>query len=377
MAVDSPPPRRRPARLRRAIPKRPVASRPPAAGGAFAPAPEEAARGRHRFAVGLAAAVVVLISAGALVTSKQAGLAVPDWPLSYGSLNPPRWWQIENVRAEHGHRLIAGAVALATLVLAVWTSRRERRPWVRRLAWLAVAAVLAQALLGGLTVLLLLPPAVSVAHAAVAQLFLGLVTALALATSRRWRRPAEPPPAPPARQAALAAAATATTGLVYLQILVGAVMRHTGAGLAIPDFPLAFGRLVPPAMPFPVAIHYAHRLGAVAVALAAAWTLIRVIRCCPRRREILLPAVILAGLVLLQVGLGASVVLSRKAVVPNTVHVATGAVLLATSLVLTLQARRPWVAWRREALGASAAGGRGNDGRRAGAAHPAASTELS
>jgi len=107
------------------------------------------ARAPHRFAVFLACCVVLLITAGALVTSKQAGLAVPDWPLSYGSLNPPRWWQIENVRAEHGHRLIAGTVALMTVALAVWLHRREPRRWVKRLSLVAVAAVHSACASGG------------------------------------------------------------------------------------------------------------------------------------------------------------------------------------------------------------------------------------
>ena len=145
-------------------------------------------RGLHRFAVVLAGLIVLLIAAGALVKSKEAGLSVPDWPLSYGSLNPPKWWTIENVRAEHGHRLIAGTVALLTVILALWFRRREPRPWVRRIAYLAVAVVFAQALLGGITVLTFLPAPVSVSHAGLAQLFLCLVVTLAVVTSTAWLR---------------------------------------------------------------------------------------------------------------------------------------------------------------------------------------------
>ena len=148
----------------------------------------ESDRWRHRFAVFLSCGVVLLIAAGALVTSKQAGLSVPDWPLSYGGLNPPRWWGIENVRAEHGHRLIAGTVALLTTTLAVWLGRREERRWVRRVGYLAVGAVLAQAALGGITVLFFLPTAVSVSHAALAELFLCLIVTLAVTTSTAWRQ---------------------------------------------------------------------------------------------------------------------------------------------------------------------------------------------
>ncbi len=312
----------------------------------MSPGPSAAPGGTalHRFALGLACGVVLLIAAGALVKSKEAGLAVPDWPLSYGSLNPPRWWQIENVRAEHGHRLIAGAVALATVALAVLASRREPRRWVRRLAWTAVAAVLAQAVLGGITVLFFLPTAVSVGHAALAEIFLCLIVALAVVTSRRWRAAGAVDPGRAPASAGITSvspvAATVATVLVYLQILIGAVMRHTGAGLAIPDFPLAFGRLVPPRFDFGIAIHYAHRLGALAVAVAVAVVLAAALRRARREPALAGAAGAMALLVVAQVALGAAVVLGGRAVPVNTAHVATGATLLAASFALTLMSWR-------------------------------------
>lgn len=291
---------------------------------------------RHRFSVFLACCVLGLISAGAFVTSKEAGLSVPDWPLSYGSLNPPRWWEISNVRAEHGHRLIAGTVALLTVGLAVWTGLKERRVWVRRLSYVAVVAVFAQALLGGLTVLFFLPTPISVSHAGLAELFFCMIVTLALVTSGWWKR--ERRPAPEWR--GVRALATLTSILVFCQILVGAVMRHSGAGLAIPDFPLAFGRLVPPRFDFPIAIHFTHRLGALVVVAAIVWLFFRVRRMSVSDRMVTVPATLLLGLVTLQVGLGAAVVLTGKAVIPNTVHVATGASILATSLIATVAAWR-------------------------------------
>lgn len=295
------------------------------------------ARRIHRYALALAGGVILLISAGALVTSKSAGLAVPDWPLSYGTLNPPRWWEIENVRAEHGHRLIAGTVALATVGLAVWMQRREPRRWVRRLAWLAVAAVLLQALLGGLTVLFFLPLAVSVGHAALAEIFLCLVVALALVTAPAWRRPA---PLSAVGAGRVAPLATLTTAAIFVQILIGALMRHLGAGLAIPDFPLAFGRLVPPEFDLFIGVHYLHRVGAVAVVALVLATALRVARRAPVESGLRRPAMAMSLLVAAQFALGATVVLTGRAVVPNTAHVATGATLLAASLLLTLNARR-------------------------------------
>ncbi|HEY8021510.1 MAG TPA: COX15/CtaA family protein [Thermoanaerobaculia bacterium] len=308
-----------------------------------------ASPGLHRFATILACLIVVLIAAGALVKSKEAGLSVPDWPLSYGSLNPPHWWRIDTVRAEHGHRMFAGTIALLTLGMAVWARRAEPRRWARWIAYSAAGAVLAQAILGGITVLLFLPPAVSIAHAGLAQLFLCLVTAFAVVTSPSFREAS----ADDARFGSeggqgietVARLATATTIVIYLQILAGAVMRHNGAGLAIPTFPLAFGHLIPPAFTFPIAIHFTHRVGALLVLLAVAATAGSVLARrrgsgSAWRRTLALPALGMCALVLVQITLGALVVLTRKAVVPNTVHVATGAALLATSLALTLQSRR-------------------------------------
>lgn len=304
-------------------------------------------RGIHRLAVFLAGYVVLLITAGGLVKSLEAGLSVPDWPLSYGMLNPPRWWQIETVRAEHGHRLIAGVALILTVILVVWIARREERPWVRKLAYVALGSVLVQAALGGITVLFYLPTAISVSHAGLAQLFLVLVVTLAVVTSRFWlsRRQA----VPGVDAAGLVVLTSATSVLIYLQILVGAVMRHVGAGLAIPDFPLVFGGLIPPKFDFAIGIHYTHRIGALLVATLVFWTLGRVIRLAARQPAIARPAIALAVLVLVQGTLGGSVVWTGKAVLPNTLHVGTGAALIATSVVLMLASRRlSWLGVRQQ-----------------------------
>ncbi len=286
-------------------------------------------RGLHRFAVGLSLCVVGLIAAGGLVKSLEAGLSVPDWPTSYGGLNPPRWWEIENVRAEHGHRLIAGTVATLTVLLAVWAGRREPRQWVRRIAYAAVAAVLLQALLGGLTVLFFLPTAISVSHAALAQLYLCLVVTFAAVTSRQWLMKAAKPPL----DGDLRPAATATTALIYLQVLIGALVRHTGSGLAIPDFPRMFGGWWPDRLDPSIGIHLAHRLGAVAVTVAVVFLGVRVLR---SRSGLGGIAVAMLVLLAVQVTLGAFIIWTGRAVLPNTWHVPVGASLLGTSWLLTL-----------------------------------------
>jgi cytochrome c oxidase assembly protein subunit 15 len=285
---------------------------------------------RHRFAVLLVLATLLLIFVGGLVTSTGSGLSVPDWPLSYGMLMPP---MVGGIRYEHGHRMAATAVGFLTLVLAFWTQRVEERRNVRRLAWAALALVVVQGVLGGLTVKFLLPTPVSVTHAFVAQTFFCVTIALAYMLSREWQTAAAR-----ADTAGVRAASLLIAGVVFAQLLLGAVMRHTGAGLAIPDFPLAFGRLLPDFDAPGVAVHFAHRLGALAV-LAA------VIRLALRARRsgepwLLRPAIGALGLGLLQIALGGATVLSQKAVLPTTAHVAVGAAVLGSCWFVALRALR-------------------------------------
>jgi len=290
-------------------------------------------RWRHSFAVFTAAATFVLIFVGGLVTSTGSSLAVPDWPLSYGQFFPP---MVGGILYEHGHRMVAGAVAILTAVLAIWTWWEEPRRSVRWLGVAALAAILLQAVLGGVTVLLRLPTAVSVSHAALAQAFFCLVVALALITGPEWLSSrAERPRDPWVRLLSIA-----TTIAVYAQLVLGAVMRHTGSGLAIPDFPLSYGKLVPDLTSFPVAIHFAHRVGAVIVAGLAIATAARVFAVDREDPRQVRPTLCLLVLVGIQVSLGAAIIWSGKAVLPTTAHVAVGAGILAASLVLALRNHR-------------------------------------
>ena len=302
-------------------------------------------RGIHRFAVLTASATLVLIFIGGLVTSTGSGLAVPDWPLSYGQLMPP---MVGGVFYEHGHRMAAATVGLMTTVLAVWIFLREKRRFIGWLAATALAAVIAQGMLGGLTVLLLLPPAVSVLHACLAQAFFCLTVALAVVTGPEWADDAAPHA--PGNLRGIAAAAT---GAIYVQLILGAVMRHTGAGLAIPDFPLALGRIVPPLADPKVAIHFAHRLWALAVAGIVAAAVARALKSPGAGARLRVPAILMAVLAAVQIALGALTVLTAKAVVPTTSHVATGAALLGVSLWLTLRSWRPGARAARGGAGAA------------------------
>jgi len=290
----------------------------------------------HRFAVVCAAATFVLIFVGGLVTSTGSALAVPDWPLAFGRLIPPL---TGGIRFEWGHRLVAGAVSSLTLILAVWTWVREPRRWVRITALTALGLVLVQAVLGGLTVLMLLPLALAVAHAAVAQGFFCLMIAMVLFTRPDFSRtiadnmarlPHKPPP--------LAALAAVTTAAAYVQILIGAVMRHIGAGLAIPDFPTSYGRLIPPFYSFAVDINFAHRCGALVVTLLVSWTFARVMRFYFAERSLRNAAILMLVLLALQITLGVLTIWGGRAVLPTTAHVATGAALLGATVALTIRA---------------------------------------
>lgn len=303
----------------------------------------------HRFAVLLACATVILLAAGGLVTSTGSGLSVPDWPTTYGwsMFTFPLSKMVGGIYYEHGHRLIASSVGFLTIIMAVWLSRREPRPWVRRLGWLALVAVSVQGLLGGMTVRYFLPAPVSIAHAGLAQIFFCLTVTLAVVTSKSGRSGLEKGLVDDAR---LRRRTTVTTALIYGQILLGAAMRHTGAGLAIPDFPFAFGHVVPPVWTPAIAIHFAHRLGAIVVATAVLMSAVYIWRVHRSRNEFVRPSLIAVALVLIQVALGALTVLSAKAVLINTAHVVTGALLLATSLVMTLRSFQ--VRWMGQAVAA-------------------------
>jgi cytochrome c oxidase assembly protein subunit 15 len=238
---------------------------------------------------------------------------------------------------EHSHRLMASFVGFLTVILALWTWLGENRTWVKWLSAAALGAVILQGVLGGITVLFLLPAPVSTLHACLAQTFFCLMIALAVVTSSKWKRGlpliqshAESLPVP--------VLCALTTTAVYFQLIMGALMRHTNAGLAIPDFPLAFGRIIPPFSSDKVIIHFAHRIGALVIATMVVWTFVRIARSYSDHSLLFRPALLMLALVVVQLTLGALTVWTAKAVLPTTVHVLTGALILGTSFLLTLRA---------------------------------------
>ena len=300
-----------------------------------------------------------LIFIGGLVTSHGAGLAVPDWPNTYGYnmfLFPPSKW-VGNIFYEHGHRLFASFVGLLTTILAIWMWKKETRRWARWLGLIAFGTVLFQGILGGLRVVLL-KQHIGIFHACLAQSFFCLVIALAFVTSRWWRTAAQKLDS---RAAILRTACLITTIVVFCQLALGATMRHTNSGLAIPDFPLAYGQWVPPTDAATIEkiniernvrmhldpitsgqiwIHFAHRMGAIVVTVAILGLAAIVFARFRDQWGMIGLAAAMIALLVLQVFLGAWTILSQKAADVATAHVAVGALILAGCFSMTLLAHK-------------------------------------
>jgi len=260
------------------------------------------------------------------VTSNDAGLSVPDWPTTFGSFyKMPH--MVGGVKYEHGHRMVAEFVGLLTIILAVWTWRVEKRYWMRLLGVIALGMVILQGILGGITVKFLLPPPVSSAHAAVAQTFFCIACAIAVFTGRRWleeharveldtRRPS------------LFTLTLLSIFVLYVQLLLGAMFRHHGLSW------------------------WPHVVHAVVVAIVISWTAIRALSVYSHVPEVKRPAVMMLGLMIAQLCLGFFAFVTRvmwgkdaaqpewPMVLATVVHVAVGALLLATTVILAIQVWR-------------------------------------
>jgi cytochrome c oxidase assembly protein subunit 15 len=297
-------------------------------------------KGLHRFALLLAAATFCLIVAGALVTSHDAGLATADWPLTEGQFLPKAESlginsgvnMVGNLFWEHGHRMVATSVGMLTIVLVIYLFVREERRWVRRLGIFALLAVIAQGLLGGLTVKLMLRFGISEAHATLAQLFFCTTVSLAVFTSRSWMeaRPTLEEKGTPARYFCVAALVT-----IFLQLILGAALRHSATW----DQPL------------PTELVLSHIGGAIAVVIILSVASLTVLRKFPEEKFLTRPAKIALALLVLQLMLGVAAYLTRlkspndpqplNPMVGITVaHVACGALVFATTIVLTLRVFR-------------------------------------
>lgn len=346
----------------------------------------------------LVGATFSLIFVGALVTSYGSGMAVPDWPLSFGSLNPSGWWRVPDVLREHGHRLFAASVGLLTGILCAWIWENWRallfaalgsvvaplvgyavhaspatlthlRLWPAAIAflcalfmgawgkqharttevrWLAVAAfvgVCIQATLGGLRVTqesggaLESALAFRVVHGCFGQAFLGVLVALAAQLAPGWSSPRWSFGG--VRLPGVRRLAWFTVAMIFGQLMLGAAMRHPGAGLAIPTWPQARadGGWLPAVHAPLIEINFSHtRIGAVLVTLSILVLAVQVWRCVPGEGRLTRPAALLVGLVALQFTLGVLVIWHAKPPMLTSVHVVNGAAVLATALLLALRA---------------------------------------
>ena len=287
--------------------------------------------------------VFVLVTLGAFTTSIGAGMAFPDWPLSHGSINPEGWLTDLAMFAEHSHRLSGAMMGLITLGLAFWLHRCEERRWLRHLGWWAVGIVMIQGLIGGKRVLLdglavpgfemTLGQMLRIPHGVLAQVFVCVLFAIAAGLSRTWIE----------RNGGLSGETHAATrrlgywclALLLLQLWIAAAMRHNYAGLAIPHFPwsTADRDWLPASWDYRVALHFAHRLMALVLAVTislyvrALW---RDPAISPLLRRIGLGLVVL---LFVQILLGAKVIWTGRNAYITTLHVIVGALTLATTFL--------------------------------------------
>jgi heme a synthase len=279
-------------------------------------------RARHIFAVFTVCTIFTLILAGALVTSNDAGLSVPDWPTSFGSIYriPP---MVGGVRFEHGHRMLAEFVGLLTIILALWTWRTDERRWMRRLSIAALAVVVMQGILGGLTVLYFLPPAVSTAHAALGQTFFCTTVIIAIFTGRRSMAAPKSVFQPSGRR--IARLALISVGALYIQLILGGLFRHGGVSW------------------------WPHVANSTVVIAMLTWTVFLTLSGYKNVDQIRKPALMILILLVFQVCLGGVAFYTRVVqgnealqpqlpmVISTVAHVGVGALLLATTVILTFR----------------------------------------
>jgi cytochrome c oxidase assembly protein subunit 15 len=330
------------------------------------------ARWCNRFAWFTAVATLFLICSGGMVTSKGAGLAVPDWPTTFGYnmfLFPVSKW-IGGIFFEHTHRLIASTVGVLTIILAVWLWRSQERQTVRTLGLIAVAGVILQGILGGLRVTML-EAQIGIFHACVAQAFLGLIVLIALVTTKFWRSLSRAV-VDSKKFTGIKAIAMAITLAIYGQLAIGATMRHQHTDLSILDFPTAYGQWIPDTSAAALAkinawrdargfaevtatqiwLQMAHRFLALLITIAIIVFCLRVWRDARNVAALRRLALLWVALVFVQVTLGAWTIWSNKAADIATAHVAVGATMLSFGVSI-------WaICWRilqKQPVGASAA----------------------
>src|SRR5213592_1277267 len=316
----------------------------------------------NRFAWLTCVVTLLLICSGGMVTSKNVGLAVPVWPTTFGYnmfLFPISKW-VGGILFEHTHRLMGSLVGFLTIILAVWVWQREDRRWVRNLGLTALVGVILQGILGGLRVTMM-KDQIGIFHACVAQAFLGLLVFIALVTTQFWR--SFPNRLVDSQDfSRIKTLAVGITVAIYVQLALGATMRHQHRDLAILDFPTANGAWFPDTSPtalakinawrdahafsdvtaFQIWLQMAHRFLAFIIAIAIITFCVRVWREPRSFAALERLSVLWLALVLCQIALGAWVIWSNKAADVATAHVALGAVMLSSGVSISAICWRIW-----------------------------------
>ncbi len=305
-----------------------------------------------------------LIFAGALVKSHEVGLSVPDWPTTYGKqmFAYPISEMVGGIFYEHGHRMVATIVGFFTMVQAIWLGFSQEPQWLKKIGFFALGMVILQGLFGGITVLFFLPPPVSIIHGILAQTFFmtTIVLAYGLSIERSKRTEISGP-------SGVKRGAVIICGLVYVQLILGALMRHTASGMAIPDFPTMGGLWIPtfsetmihninstlfdldidPVSRGQVIIHFIHRLGAIIVTGSIGFFGYKYGSFAKENKLVFAAMVSIIGIVILQFSLGAITVLSERSPYIASFHVVTGAALLGACTLFILRTHPiKWADWR-------------------------------
>ncbi len=313
----------------------------------------------HRFAVFTACCTFILIFIGGLVKSTESGLAVPDWPTTYGEnmFTFPLSSMVGGILYEHSHRLAASFVGFCILILAFWIGFTDQKKSLKILGYSTLVAVITQGILGGLTVLYFLPAWISATHGTLAQITFCLTISIAVITSGQWKKTENLSVSVSVKIWSLI-----STGAIWLQLVIGAIMRHTESGLAALDFPTMNGKLLPSfsettlneintnrmLLSFDnfleleiitkgqLFVHFLHRTWGYVVFLLVGYYVIRILRFTSLPRFIKMSAMFLGVLLVTQIGLGAMTVLTHKAVFITTLHVSNGAAVLGFCYFISL-----------------------------------------
>ena len=305
----------------------------------------------------LVVSILVLIFAGALVKSHEVGLSVPDWPTTYGyqMFQFPFSDMVGGIFYEHGHRMIATMVGFMTLILSIIVYLSDNELWLKKLTFFALGLVIIQGLFGGLTVLLYLPAYISIIHAILAQTFFVLIIYISFSLSKKDALKLDNL----SNVSDLKTPAYFVAISIYIQLILGAIMRHTESGLAIPDFPLSGGYIIPPfnqsmietiqSMHFDagiqfvelyqIIIHYFHRLGAFIVTLSIGYFSYRVAQLKLSFSIVHKLTLSIILFLLIQIFLGAMTIWTVKNPLITSFHVLNGAIILGISALIVIHVR--------------------------------------